>query len=49
VSNFSLVNLSNSIYEWSWNSTFQRIKLDVPKVGGLYNVYLFGIIEVLEL
>ena len=42
VSNFSLVNLSNSIYEWSWNSTFQRIKLDVPKVGGLYNVYLFG-------
>lgn len=41
-SNFDLVNSSNSVYEWAWNVTSQRIKLDVPKIGGLYNVILFG-------
>ena len=40
--NYSLVNASNSAYEWAWNSTIQRIKMDVPKFGGIYNVYLFG-------
>lgn len=42
VNNFTAVNSSNSNYEWAWNSTLQRIKLDVPKVGGLYHAYLFG-------
>jgi len=42
VNNFSLVNSSNSAYEWAWNSTLQRIKLDVPKAGGIFNVLLFG-------
>jgi hypothetical protein len=42
VNNFSLVNSSNTAYEWAWNSTLQRIKLDVPKAGGLYNVFIFG-------
>jgi len=42
VNNFSVVNSSNSVYEWAWNSSLQRIKLDVPKVGGLYNAYVFG-------
>jgi len=42
VANFSLVNLSNSAYEWAWNATSQRIKLDVPKAGGIFNVLLFG-------
>src|SRR3989344_117273 len=42
VGNFDLINASNSDYEWAWNSTLQRLKLDVPKFGGLYNVYLFG-------
>jgi len=40
--NYSLVNMSNSGYEWGWNSTLQRIKMDVPKFGGVYNIYLFG-------
>lgn len=42
VDNFNLVNLSNSDYEWAWNSTSQRFKMDVPKAGGLYNVYISG-------
>ena len=40
--NYSLVNSTNSAYEWAWNSSVQRIKLDVPKFGGIYNVYVFG-------
>lgn len=42
VNNFSSVNSSNSAYEWAWNSTLQRIKLDVPKSGGIYNIFVFG-------
>ena len=42
VNNFDLVNSSNSVYEWAWNSTNQKLKLDVPKSGGLYNVFIFG-------
>jgi hypothetical protein len=42
VDNFSSVNLSNSAYEWAWNSSEQKLKLDVPKFGGLYDVYIFG-------
>lgn len=38
----SFDNVSNSSYQWAWNATSQRIKMSVPKVGGLYNVYLFG-------
>ncbi len=40
--NYAIVNTSNSVYEWAWNSSLQRIKLDVPKAGGLYNVFIFG-------
>ncbi len=39
---YNLVNLTNTAYEWGWNSTLQRIKLDVPKVGGVYDVFVFG-------
>ena len=39
---YNAVNSSNSVNEWEWNSTTQLIKMDVPKSGGLYNVYLFG-------
>ena len=42
VSSFTSVNTTNGVYEWAWNSTLQRIKIDTPKAGGLYNVYLFG-------
>ncbi len=42
VSGPDLVNASNSVYEWAWNSTTQRLKLDVLNYGGLYNVYIFG-------
>lgn len=42
VNNFDLVNSSNSAYEWAWNSTLQRLKLDVPKFGGIYNVFILG-------
>ena len=42
-SNFEAVNLSNySDLKWAWNSTLQRLKLNVPKFGGLYDVYLFA-------
>jgi hypothetical protein len=40
--NYSSVNSSNSVNEWGWNSTFQRLKLDVPKAGGVYDVFIFG-------
>ena len=39
---FELVNTSNGALEWAWNSTLQRIKLDTPKAGGVYNVHLTG-------
>ena len=42
VANFELVNKSNSIYEWAWNSTLQRIKLDFPSYGGIYTIFAFG-------
>ncbi|MDP2925325.1 MAG: hypothetical protein Q8N99_03060 [Nanoarchaeota archaeon] len=42
VNNHDLVNSSDSTFQWAWNSTNQRIKLDVPKFGGVYNVYVFG-------
>ncbi|MDO8563997.1 MAG: hypothetical protein Q7R87_03230 [Nanoarchaeota archaeon] len=42
VNNFSAVNNSNSVNEWAWNSTLQRIKLDVPKFGGNYDLFIFG-------
>jgi len=42
VANFSDVNSSNTVYEWAWNTSAQMIKLDVPKIGGLYNVFIFG-------
>ncbi len=42
VSNFSMVNNSNSNYEWAWNSTSQSLKLDVPKAGGAYSLFVFG-------
>ncbi len=42
VSNFNLVNATNSQSEWAWNSTTQRLKLDVPKTGGVYDVFVFG-------
>ena len=40
--NYTLVNSSNSVYEWGWNSSLQRIKIDTPKAGGVYTVSLFG-------
>ena len=40
--NYSLVNSSNSVNEWGWNSTFQRLKLDVPNTGGVYDIFVFG-------
>lgn len=39
---YGSVNYSNSVYEWAWNSSLQRIKMDVPKTGGVYNVFVFG-------
>ena len=42
VNNFSAVNSSNSAYEWAWNSSLQRIKMDFPNYGGVYDVYFFG-------
>lgn len=42
VDNFELVNSTDNTYQWAWNSTNQRLKLDVPKYGGVYNVYVFG-------
>ena len=42
VADASLVNLTNNYSEWAWNSSAQHIKMDVPKVGGMYTIVLFG-------
>ncbi len=42
LNNFTAINSSNNISEWAWNSTLQRFKLDVPKIGGVYDVFIFG-------
>ncbi len=42
VANWTVVNATNNVSEWAWNITSQRLKFDVPKVGGLYTVNLFG-------
>ncbi|MBS3074642.1 hypothetical protein J4447_04295 [Candidatus Pacearchaeota archaeon] len=48
-SSFSLVNTTNSVLEWAVNHTAgtqaqvaQRIKMDVPKFGGVYDLYIFA-------
>jgi len=42
VSNWSNVNASNNISEWAWNSTAQRLMLDVPRTGGRYSISVLG-------
>ena len=43
VGNFEAVNLSNSSnLSWAWNSSQQKIKLNAPKFGGLYDLYIFA-------
>jgi len=32
----------NSVNEWAWNVTSQTIKMDVPKYGGVYDVFVYG-------
>ncbi len=38
---WSDVNSSNSTFEWAWNGSAQRLKLDAPKVGGDYLLTVF--------
>ncbi len=42
VNNFSAVNSSNEVNEWAWNVTSQMIKLDTPRFGGVYDVFIYG-------
>jgi len=42
VDTFDLVNSTNSDFEWAWNESQQRLKLDTPENGGLYTVYITG-------
>jgi hypothetical protein len=42
VATFNLVNATNNDLEWGWNDTSQRLKLDAPRAGGVYTVYLSG-------
>ncbi len=42
VNGFDNVNASNSVLEWAWNGTLQRLKLDAPANGGVYNIQLSG-------
>ncbi len=42
VANWSVVNSSNTVNEWAWNVTSQRLKIDAPKTGGMYSITLFG-------
>ncbi|MBI2142819.1 hypothetical protein HYU20_00565, partial [Candidatus Woesearchaeota archaeon] len=35
------VSSNNSVLEWAWNGSAQRIKLDAPKTGGNYLVNVF--------
>ncbi|MBI2651079.1 hypothetical protein HYX01_01280 [Candidatus Woesearchaeota archaeon] len=39
---FDLVNASNSVLEWAWNTTLQRFKLDTPPAGGFYTIQISG-------
>ncbi|PIN88817.1 hypothetical protein COU61_03370 [Candidatus Pacearchaeota archaeon CG10_big_fil_rev_8_21_14_0_10_35_13] len=41
-SNFDMVNSTNNILEWAVNLTTQRIKMDVPRYGGTYEIYIYG-------
>ncbi len=36
------VSSNNSVLEWAWNGSAQRIKLDAPKTGGNYLVNIFA-------
>ncbi len=38
----SFEEVNGTGYRWSWNSSLQRIKMDTLKMGGLYNIYIFG-------
>ncbi|MBI4182072.1 MAG: hypothetical protein HY520_03845 [Candidatus Aenigmarchaeota archaeon] len=40
VSNWSMVNITNDILEWSYNSSTRMIKMDSPRMGGLYWVQI---------
>lgn len=42
LNNFTAVNATNGVNEWAWNITSQMLKLDVPKFGGVYDVFVFG-------
>ncbi len=42
VNGFDNVNISNSVYEWAWNATSQKFKMDPPKAGGTYTVTIAG-------
>ncbi len=42
VTTFDLVNSTNNVSEWAWNTSQQRFKLDVPKSGGIYNVVILA-------
>ncbi len=42
MTNFAQVNTTNTQLEWAVNTTSQRIKLDVPKFGGVYDLYIFA-------
>jgi hypothetical protein len=39
--NWSVMNLSDSTLEWSWNSSVNRLKIDSPPQGGLYLVTVY--------
>ncbi len=41
VANWADVNDTNSVHEWAFNGSVDRIMLDVPKQGGAYSVKLF--------
>ncbi|MBI2632168.1 hypothetical protein HYW75_04135 [Candidatus Pacearchaeota archaeon] len=42
VNNFTVVNATNGVNEWAFNITSQLLKLDVPKFGGVYDVFIYG-------
>ena len=42
VADFTLVNGTNSVLEWAWNASSQRLKLDSQKAGGVYSVSITG-------
>lgn len=42
VLNWTAVNTTTAQYDWAFNVSTQRLKIDAPRAGGVYSVFVFG-------